>query len=81
MSNVASGNTFVFEVLCTAGKQPTGGGFRVQGGIMIAPGDVIIYESSPAVTTPNSTGWRIVGANRTSDARTIDGWVICALTR
>ena len=45
--NVVAGNTGVVEALCSAGKKPLGGGFKIDGGILIAGPDVAVYESSP----------------------------------
>jgi hypothetical protein len=79
--DVASGFTGVVEVLCTAGKQVLGGGFHIEGGVLINDADAAVYESSPRVTSgpPGSTGWRLEAANRsTTIPRHFVVWAICA---
>ena len=75
--DVVSGNAGTVEVLCTAGKKALGGGFQIGGGILIDGPDVVVYESSPRVTS-GTDGWRLSAANRTADPRHFDVWVICA---
>jgi hypothetical protein len=75
--NVRAGNSAAFEVLCPSGKRALGGGFKVNGGMLEAPGDVVVYESTPRVTS-GTDGWRIEAINRTVDERSIEAHVICA---
>ena len=73
---VVAGNTGVVEALCSSGKKPLGGGFKIDGGILAAGPDVAVYESSPRSTSgPN--GWRIEAANRGTTDRVFTVWVIC----
>lgn len=74
--NVVAGNTGVVEALCSSGKKPLGGGFKIDGGILAAGPDVAVYESSPRATSgPN--GWRLEAANRGTTDRVFTVWVIC----
>ena len=75
--DVVAGNSAAFEVLCPSGKRALGGGFKINGGMQAAPGDVVVYESTPRVTS-GTDGWRIEAINRSAEARTIEAWVICA---
>jgi len=74
---VVGGNSGTVEVLCSPGNRALGGGFQIGGGILAAGPDVAVYESSPRVTS-GSDGWRLVAANRGTDTRQFDVWVICA---
>ena len=75
--DVATGNTGVTEVYCSAGKRALGGGFQIGGSVPGSGPDVAVYESSPRVTG-GTEGWRLVAQNRTADERHFDIWVICA---
>ena len=75
--DVVAGNTGVTEVLCSAGKQALGGGFKIGGGVLISGPDVAVYESSPRVTS-GKDGWRLEAANRGTSTRHFDVWAICA---
>ena len=75
--NVVAGNIGAFEVLCPTGKRALGGGFKIGGAILAAGGDVIVYESSPRVTS-GTDGWRLEAVNRSADDRVFEAWVICA---
>ena len=74
--SVVGGNTGVVEVLCTSGKKALGGGFQIEGGVLIAGPDVAVYESSPRVTS-GKDGWRLEAANRGTTTRTFNVWVVC----
>ncbi len=74
--SVVGGNTGVVEVLCSAGKKALGGGFQIEGGVLIAGPDVAVYESSPRVTS-GKDGWRLEAANRGTTTRMFNVWVIC----
>lgn len=74
---VVGGNSGVVEVLCSPGNRALGGGFQIGGGILAAGPDVAVYESSPRVTS-GTDGWRLVAANRGTDTRQFNVWVICA---
>jgi hypothetical protein len=76
--DVAPGNTGVLEVACPAGKVPTGGGFNFPNSNSIAGPDVVVIESSPRVTVPGTTGWRVVANNRTNEVQRMEAWVVCA---
>jgi hypothetical protein len=74
--SVVGGNTGVVEVLCPSGKKALGGGFQIEGGVLIAGPDVAVYESSPRVTS-GKDGWRLEAANRGTTTRMFDVWVVC----
>ena len=74
--SVVGGNTGVVEVLCSGGKKPLGGGFFIEGTVLAAGPDVAVYESSPRVTS-GKDGWRLVAANRGTDTRMFNVYVIC----
>jgi hypothetical protein len=74
--NVVAGNTGVVEVLCSSGKKPLGGGFKIDGGVLAAGPDVAVYESTPRVTS-GTNGWRLEAANRGTTDRVFTVWVIC----
>ena len=78
--DVASTNTGVVEVLCPSAKKATGGGFFIEGGILIEGADVAVYESSPRVTSGGNgaSGWRLVASNRTADTRRFNVYALCA---
>jgi hypothetical protein len=76
--DVAPGNTGVLEVACPAGKVPTGGGFNFPNSNSIAGPDVVVIESSPRVTVPGTTGWRVAANNRTNEVQRMEVWVVCA---
>jgi hypothetical protein len=74
--SVVGGNTGVTEVLCSAGKKALGGGFFIEGSILAAGPDIAVYESSPRVTS-GKDGWRLAAANRGTDTRMFNVYVIC----
>ena len=78
--DVVSGNTGVVEVQCPSPKKATGGGFFIEGGILIEGADVAVYESSPRVTTGGNgaSGWRLAAANRTAETRRFNVYALCA---
>jgi hypothetical protein len=80
VSSVVSGNTGIVEVLCPSVKKAMGGGFFIDGGILIEGADVAVYESSPRVTSGGNgaSGWRLVAANRTAESRNFNVYAICA---
>ena len=76
--DVVTGNTGVLEQACPAGTNPTGGGFNFPtSGAAIE--FVIGIESSPRVTVPGTTGWRVVANNRTAFTQRMEVWVACAV--
>ena len=77
--DVVSGNTGVVEVECPSPKKAMGGGFWIEGPILIEGADVAVYESSPRVTSGgNSSGWRLAAANRTAETRRFNVYALCA---
>ena len=77
LTNVVAGNSAAFEVLCPTGKRALGGGYKVWGGMQATGGDVVVYESTPRVTS-GTDGWRVEAVNRSADTRDIEAYVICA---
>ena len=75
--DVVGGQQGVVEVLCSPGNRALGGGFQIGGPILIDGPDVAVYESSPRVTS-GTDGWRLNAANRGTETRRFDVWVICA---
>ena len=76
--DVVAGNTVVLEQACPGDKKPTGGGFHFPASNLIAGPDVIVIESSPRVTVPDTSGWRVVANNRTNITQRMEVWVVCA---
>ena len=74
--SVVGGNTGVVEVLCSSGKKALGGGFQIEGGVLITGPDVAVYESSPRVTS-GKDGWRLEATNRGTTTRMFNVWVVC----
>jgi hypothetical protein len=78
--DVVSGNTGTTEVLCPSPKKAMGGGFYIEGAVLIGDADVAVYESSPRVTSGggNASGWRLSAANRSSLDRRFNVYALCA---